>query len=190
MKMTQHQGLFGTVAKIMTDDVEKIEAEIKDLDLDYMRGLMSESEYNGRLADLKSRLEQSGGDPTKHPAAVSTAPTRALPSEELPKRVMTDPVTAVKKTIQNRRRIPIEAIAQESGVDAVNVTKILVDLIDGRELSGMVDHDAGDFVLGTGTGPTPKSIAACPFCRNELSRVAVKGETITCNMCRESFIVS
>jgi hypothetical protein len=174
----------------MTDDVEKIEAEIKDLDLDYMRGLMSEAEYNGKLADLKARLEQSGGDPTKHAAAVSTAPTRTLPTEAIPKRVMTDPVTAVKNTIQDRRRIPIEAIAQESGVDAVNVTKILVDLIDGRELSGMVDHDSGDFVLGTGTGPTPKSIAACPYCRNELGRVAVKGETITCNVCRESFIVS
>ena len=87
-------------------------------------------------------------------------------------------------------RISIERLSQDSGVSAHNVSKILGDLLDGRELSGRIDHDAGDFILGTGTGPAPKTIHGCPYCRTELERVAVKGETVTCSVCRESFIVS
>ena len=97
---------------------------------------------------------------------------------------------AVKAAVQSMRRISIERIAQEAGVSATNVANILHDLLDGRVLSGRIDHDAGDFILGTGTGPAPKTLHGCPYCRADLNRVAVKGETITCSVCRESFIVS
>ncbi len=166
-------------------DAESIEAAIKDLDLDYMRGLVSEDEYNSRLAKLKGELDLAGGETSGLVAA--RASLEAPPPS---KSIATDPVTAVKKTIQSMRRISIEKIAQESGVDAINVSRILNDLLDGRELSGRIDHDSGDFILGTGTGPAPKTIAACPYCRTVLERIAVKGETITCTMCKESFIVS
>jgi hypothetical protein len=88
------------------------------------------------------------------------------------------------------RKIGIERIAQDSGVPAHEVSKILNDLLDGREISGRVDHDSGDFILGTGSGPAPKTVHGCPYCRAELDRVAVKGETVTCNVCRQSFIIS
>ena len=167
--------------------IKRIEEAIKDLDLDYMRGLVSEDEYNKKMENLRQQLEAAGGTP---PPAISRTAKPASPAAGQPARkAMTDPVTAVKRTIQELRRIPIERIAQESGVDAVNVTKILTDLLDGRELSGRIDHDAGDFILGTGSGPPPKTIAICPYCRAELKRVAVRGETITCPICRESFIV-
>lgn len=169
-------------------DSEKLEAAIKDLDLDYMRGLLSDEEYNTKLEALRSQLQLLGGQPTGLAAARATL--EEPPSKTPQVKVRTDPVTAIKTTIQEFRRISIERIAQESGVPALQVTKILQDLLDGRELSGRVDHDAGDFILGTGTGPAPKTIAVCPFCRNDLNRIAVKGETVTCTMCRESFIVS
>ena len=167
------------------NEIKRIETAIKDLDLDYMRGLMSEEEYNRRTGELRAQLRAAGGVPTGlSEARESLTPTPAA------KPVMTDPVTAVKKTVQSMRRISIERIAQDSGVNAMNVTRILSDLLDGRELSGRIDHDAGDFILGTGTGPPPKTIGACPYCKGDLERIAVKGETITCTMCRESFIVS
>ncbi len=169
-------------------DAEKLEAAIKDLDLDYMRGLLSDDEYNSRLETLKAQLQLVGGQATGLAAARATL-DKAPPQEDLTK-ARTDPVTAVRNAVQSFRRISIERISQEAGVPAMQVTRILQDLLDGRELSGRVDHDAGDFILGTGTGPAPKTIAACPFCRHELNRIAVKGETITCTMCRESFIVS
>jgi hypothetical protein len=169
-------------------DAKKLEAAIKDLDLDYMRGLLSEEEYHKKLETLKAQLELAGGQTTGLAAARATL-EKTPPKEPLTK-ARTDPVTAVRSTIQGLRRISIERIAQDSGVPALQVSKILQDLLDGRELSGRVDHDAGDFILGTGTGPPPKTIAVCPFCRNELNRIAVRGETITCTMCRESFIVS
>jgi hypothetical protein len=166
------------------EDASTIEAAIKDLDFDYMRGLLSEEEYQRRLKNLQEKLQLAGGSPS------GLVHARAALQKTPEGRATIDPVTAVKRTIQNMRRISIEKIAQESGVNAVNVTRILSDLLDGRELSGRIDHDAGDFILGTGTGPPPKTIAVCPFCRMDLNRIAVKGETITCNMCRESFIVS
>jgi hypothetical protein len=165
-------------------DANRIEAAIKDLDLDYMRGLVSEEEYQRKLADLKSKLEvvsETGSGLVEARATLQAPPEKGL---------TVDPVSAVKQTIQKMRRISIERIAQESGVDAANAARILSDLLDGRELSGRIDYDAGDFILGTGTGPQPKTIAACPYCRKDLDRIAVKGETITCTMCRESFIVS
>ena len=70
------------------------------------------------------------------------------------------------------------------------VARILHDLLDGRELSGRIDHEAGDFILGTGTGPPPKTIAACPYCKADLNKIAVKGETVACSVCKESFIVT
>jgi hypothetical protein len=169
-------------------DSEKLEAAIKDLDLDYMRGLLSDEEYNTKLEALRSQLQLLGGQPTGLAAARATL--EEPPSKTPQVKARTDPVSAIKATVQGFRRISIERIAQESGVPALQVTKILQDLLDGRELSGRVDHDAGDFILGTGTGPAPKTIAVCPFCRNDLNRIAVKGETVTCTMCRESFIVS
>ncbi len=165
-------------------DADKIEAAIKDLDLDYMRGLVSEEEYQRNLADLKSKLEIIGTGTS------GLIEARAFLQSPPEKGLATNPVTAVKHAVQKMRRISIEKIAQESGVNAANVARILSDLLDGRELSGRIDRDAGDFILGTGTGPQPKTIAACPFCRKDLDRIAVKGETITCPMCRESFIVS
>jgi hypothetical protein len=176
------------------DEISAIESKIKDLDLDYMRGLVSEDEYNKRIADLKNQLEQAGGSPhaisTVHqiqPTELQTAKLQPPPSK---KKVTVDPVTAVKRTVEGMRRIALERIAQDSGVSILNVTKILSDLLDGRELSGRIDYDLGDFILGTGTGPAPKTIAICPFCRNDLKRIAMKGETVTCNMCKESFIIS
>lgn len=168
-----------------SDEIKKIEAAIKDMNLDYMRGLLSEEEYNRKINDLRAQLRDAGGVPS----GLSEA-REALTPTPAPKTAMTDPVTAVKKTVQAMRRVSIERIAQDSGVSAMNVTRILGDLLDGRELSGRIDHDAGDFILGTGTGPPPKTIGACPYCKSDLERIAVKGETITCTMCRESFIVS
>lgn len=173
--------------ELMSDpeEIKRIETAIKDLNLDYMRGLVSENEYNQRIAELRSNLLAAGGVPTDLAEA-----REALKSPPPPKPAMTDPVTAVKKTVQAMRRIPIERIAQDAGVSAMNVSRILSDLLDGRELSGRIDHDAGDFILGTGTGPPPKTINVCPYCKSDLNRIGVKGETITCTMCRESFIVS
>lgn len=178
----------------MNDEISRIESKIKDLDLDYMRGLVSEEDYNLKIASLREQLELAGGSfqeiPVVHqiqPSELQAAQLQPPPSQ---KPATVDPVTAVKRTVQGMRRIALEKIAQESGVSIMNVTKILGDLLDGRELSGRVDHDLGDFILGTGTGPAPKTIAVCPFCRNDLKRIAVKGETVTCNMCKESFIIS
>ena len=175
------------------DQIAQIEADIKNLDLDYMRGWIFEEDYNKRLAELKSQCEGAGGDLS----SLSSATELPAQTIELPKlkptpgkKAMVDPVTAVKRTVQAMRRLSIERIAQDAGVSAPNVAKILNDLLDGRTLSGRIDHDAGDFILGTGTGPPPKTIAVCPFCRNDLKRIAVKGETVTCTMCRESFIIS
>ncbi|MBE0527295.1 hypothetical protein E4H12_12660 [Candidatus Thorarchaeota archaeon] len=176
------------------DEITKLEIAIKDLDLDYMRGWVSEEEYRTKMDALRASLIKAGGTPSL------ATPTPRIEAAELQSAILhppriektatVDPVTAVKRTVQSMRRISIERISQDSGVTAHNVTKILGDLLDGRELSGRVDHDAGDFILGTGTGPSPKTIHGCPYCRTELERVAVKGETVTCSVCRESFIVS
>ncbi len=176
------------------DKISSIESKIKDLDLDYMRGLVSVEEYTRQITDLTNELEQAGGSTQEissvhkiQPTELQTAKLEPPPSQ---KQVTVDPVTAVKRTVEGMGRLALERIAQESGVSIINVTKILSDLLDGRELSGRIDHDMGDFILGTGTGPPPKTIAVCPFCRNDLKRIAVKGETVTCSMCRESFIIS
>jgi hypothetical protein len=177
------------------DEISALQSKIKDLDLDYMRGLLSEEEYNRQIGSLKEQLEQAGGSVQEmssvhkiEPIEIQAAKLEPPPLPEKPATV--DPVTSVKRTVQGMRRLALEKIAQESGVSILNVTKILSDLLDGRELSGRIDHDMGDFILGTGTGPPPKTIAVCPFCRNDLKRIAVKGETVTCTMCRESFIIS
>ena len=137
---------------------------------------------------------EAGGTPVSAtPAPIIEAAelqTAKLHPPPVENRATVDPVTAVKRAVQSMRRISLEKISQDSGVSMLNVTKILGDLLDGRELSGRIDHDAGDFILGTGTGPSPKTIHGCPYCRTELERVAVKGETVTCSVCRESFIVS
>ncbi|MFW9768029.1 MAG: hypothetical protein ACFFF9_13935 [Candidatus Thorarchaeota archaeon] len=176
------------------DEISTIRAKIKDLDFDYMRGLVSEEEYNQQMADLKQKLELAGGSIQEvspvHKIEPEELQTAKLEPPPTTKPATVDPVTSVKRTVEGMRRISLERIAQESGVSILNVTKILNDLLDGRELSGRVDHDMGDFILGTGTGPAPKTIAVCPFCRNDLKRIAVKGETVTCNMCRESFIIT
>ncbi|MHA1138316.1 MAG: PCI domain-containing protein [Candidatus Thorarchaeota archaeon] len=174
------------------NEITTLEAAIKDLDLDYMRGWVSEDEYQTKMEGLRTKLIAAGGTP---PAPVPKIEASEIQSARLhpppvEKTATVDPVTAVKRTVQSMRRISIERLAQDSGVSAHNVTKILGDLLDGRELSGRIDHDAGDFILGTGTGPAPKTIHGCPYCRTELERVAVKGETVTCSVCRESFIVS
>jgi len=176
------------------DELTKIEAAIKDLDLDYMRGWVSEDEYRTKMANLQQQLKEAGGGVQESPIASRIEPTDLQAAKLHPppveKKATVDPVTAVKRAVQSMRKISIERISQESGVSAHNVTKILGDLLDGRELSGRVDHDSGDFILGTGTGPAPKTIHGCPYCRTELERVAVKGETVTCSVCRESFIVT
>ena len=176
------------------DEITRLETAIKDLDLDYMRGLVSEDEYRTRMEGLKASLVQVGGSlaavPQTPKIEAAELQSTKLHPPQVEKRATVDPVTAVKRAVQSMRRIPIERISQESGVAAHNVTKILGDLLDGRELSGRIDHDAGDFILGTGTGPAPKTVHGCPYCRTELERVAVKGETVTCSVCRESFIVS
>ncbi len=175
------------------DEITRIEIAIKDLDLDYMRGLVSEEDYKVKMETLKANLIAAGGTPSPTPTPrieateLQSAKLHPRPDE---RKATVDPVTAVRRTVQSMRRISIERISQESGVSAPNVTKILGDLLDGRELSGRIDHDAGDFILGTGTGPAPKTVHGCPYCRTELERVAVKGETVTCTVCRESFIVS
>ena len=43
------------------DEISAIESKIKDLDLDYMRGLVSEEDYNRQIADLRTQLESAGG---------------------------------------------------------------------------------------------------------------------------------
>jgi hypothetical protein len=176
----------------MSDEIREVEVAIKDLDLDYMRGLVSEDEYKLKMTQLRTKLEAVGGEPEALSAVAASDDTASekTVAGQPSKTSTTDPVTAVKTVIHSLRRIPIERIAQESGVSALNVARILSDLLDGRELSGRVDHDAGDFILGTGTGPAPKSISACPYCKNEQKRVAVRGETVTCGVCKESFIVS
>jgi hypothetical protein len=176
------------------DEISSIESKIKDLDLDYMRGLVSVEEYTRQITDLTNELEQAGGSTqgvsSVHKIQSSELQTAQLEPPPSQKQVTVDPVTAVKRTVEGMRRLALERIAQESGISIMNVTKILSDLLDGRDLSGRIDHDMGDFILGTGTGPAPKTIAVCPFCRKDLKRIAVKGETVTCNICRESFIIS
>ena len=175
------------------EEIERIETAIKDLDLDYMRGWISEEEYNQKMSSLKAELEAAGGKPPE-PAPPRKISQLEVVGQELhpppEKKAMVDPVTAVKRAVQAMRKIGIERIAQESGVPAHEVAKILNDLLDGREISGRVDYDSGDFILGTGSGPAPKTVHGCPYCRAELNRVAVKGETVTCNVCRQSFIIS
>jgi hypothetical protein len=178
----------------LNDEITKIESQIKDLDLDYMRGLVSEEEYGKRVAELKQQLEQAGGSVQDMSSVQKIKPSELQATQLQPppieKKATVDPVTAVKRAVESMRRLALERIAQEAGVSIMNVTKILNDLLDGRELSGRIDHDRGDFILGTGTGPPPKTVAVCPFCRNDLKRIAVKGETVTCTMCKESFIIS
>ncbi|MGV9102755.1 MAG: PCI domain-containing protein [Candidatus Thorarchaeota archaeon] len=180
----------------MTDSssVEHIQRKISDLDLDYMRGLVSEEEYNSRMEKLQQELEKAGGKPSGLSAArEAEAPLRPHPETEPTKQkgeITTDSVTAVKRTVQKFRRISIERIAQEAGVSAINTAKILTDLLDGRELSGRIDREGGDLLLGTGSGPAPKNIVVCPFCGRKMEKIAVRGEEVTCNMCRESFIIS
>ncbi len=179
-----------------SSEVTKIESQIKNLDLDYMRGLVSEEEYNKKLTELKQLLAQAGGSPQDVTSVqrievdATELQSAKLQPPPIEKKATVDPVSAVKRTVEGMRRLALERIAQEAGVSTMNVTKILTDLLDGRELSGRIDHDRGDFILGTGTGPAPKTIAVCPFCRNDLKRIAVKGETVTCTMCKESFIIS
>lgn len=179
---------------VSDQDRDELTKQIRDLDLDYMRGWISEEDYKARIADLKASLAEIGGEEGDISSiSVSTPQTQPSPPAGTPagrKEGTVDPVTAIRRTIQAMRRLPIERIAQESGVDAINTTKIISDLLDGRELSGRIDHDSGDFILGTGTGPAPKTIAACPYCKSELERIAVRGETINCPVCNESFIVS
>jgi hypothetical protein len=177
-----------------SDEITRLESAIKDLDLDYMRGWVSEEEYTTKIAKLRQQLKEAGGVVQEPQAAQRIEPSDLKAAKLHPppaeKKAMVDPVTAVKRTVQSMRKISIERISQESGVAALNVTKILGDLLDGREISGRIDYDSGDFILGTGTGPAPKTIHGCPYCRADLDRVAVKGETITCSVCRESFIVT
>jgi hypothetical protein len=177
-----------------SDEITRLESAIKDLDLDYMRGWVSEEEYTTKIAKLRQQLKEAGGVVQEPQAAQRIEPSDLKAAKLHPppaeKKAMVDPVTAVKRTVQSMRKISIERISQESGVAALNVTKILGDLLDGREISGRIDYDSGDFILGTGTGPAPKTINGCPYCRADLDRVAVKGETITCSVCRESFIVT
>lgn len=173
------------------DETRELEAAIRDLDLDYMRGLVTEEEYGKRMADLRAKMTQAAEAP-KQVAPVPRVAVSELQSVRLrppEKKAIVDPVTAVKKTVESFRRIPIERIAQEAGVPTHEASRILADLLDGRDLSGRIDHDSGDFILGTGTGPAPKTIAVCPYCSHELKRIAVKGETMTCSMCRESFVI-
>jgi len=178
----------------LNEEITKIESQIKDLDLDYMRGLVSEEEYNRKMANLKQQLEQVGGS-TQTVSSVQRIESKELQATKLhpppvEKRATVDPVTAVKRAVEGMRRLALERIAQEAGVSTMNATQILSDLLDGRELSGRIDHERGDFILGTGSGPPPKTIAVCPYCKNDLKRIAVKGETVTCTMCKESFIIS
>jgi len=174
------------------NEITNLEAAIKDLDLDYMRGWVSEDDYQTKMDVLRTKLIAAGGTPPTPTPKIEASEIQSarLHSPPVSKPSTVDPVTAVKRTVQSMRRISIERLSQDSGVSAHNVSKILGDLLDGRELSGRIDHDAGDFILGTGTGPAPKTIHGCPYCRTELERVAVKGETVTCSVCRESFIVS
>jgi hypothetical protein len=173
-------------------EITKLEAAIKDLDFDYMRGWVSDEEYQSKMGELRTKLVAAGGIPSTPTPKIDASEIQSARLQPRPveRTATVDPVTAVKRTVQSFRRVSIERISQDSGVSALNVTKILGDLLDGRELSGRIDHDAGDFILGTGTGPAPKTIHGCPYCRTELERVAVKGETVTCSVCRESFIVS
>ncbi len=176
------------------DDVKKIRDAIRDLDLDYMKGWVTEEDYKTKMADLKVKLEAAGGS-TVDVVSASKIDASELQGAQLQprppeKKAMVDPVTAVKRAVQSMRKISLERIAQEAGVQAMEVSKILADLLDGREISGRLDYDSGDFILGTGTGPPPKTVHGCPYCRADIDRVAVKGETVTCNVCRESFIVS
>ncbi len=176
------------------NEVAELESAIKDLDLDYMRGWVSEDEYRSRIASLRQQLKNVGEPvlatpPAKRIVASELQSARLYPPT-VQKKATVDPVTAVQRTVQSMRKIPIERISQESGVPQHIAIKILGDLLDGREISGRIDHDSGDLILGTGTGPAPKTIHGCPYCRTDLERVAVKGETVTCSVCRESFIVT
>jgi len=110
------------------DEIAKLETAIKDLDLDYMRGWVSEDDYKSKLDGLKSSLIAAGGTPPAAPTPkieVSELQTAKLHPPQIEKTATVDPVTAVKRIVQSMRRLPIERISQESGVSALNVTKIL-----------------------------------------------------------------
>lgn len=174
--------------------VEEIQSKISNLDLDYMRGLVSEEEYSSKMKELQKKLEQAGGKPSGLSVAQKAKASLRPPPEKEPVeqkgQATTDPVTAVKRAVQKFRRIPIERIAQEAGVPTINTARILTDLLDGQGLSGRLDRERGDLLLGTGSGPAPKNIVVCPFCGRKMDKIAVRGETITCNMCQESFVIS
>jgi hypothetical protein len=98
------------------DEISTIESKIKDLDLDYMRGLVSEAEYNKRIADLKAQLEQAGGTVREislvhkiQPTELQTAKLQPPPTQ---KQATVDPVTSVKRTVEGMRRLALEKIAQ------------------------------------------------------------------------------
>jgi hypothetical protein len=78
------------------NEIKKIETAIKELDLDYMRGLLSEEEYNRQIGDLRAQLREAGGVLT----GLSEAREALTPAPSV-KPAMTDPVTAVKTSEDN-----------------------------------------------------------------------------------------
>ncbi len=55
------------------DEIANLEAAIKDLDLDYMRGWVSEEEYQTKMNGLKSSLITAGGTPPASPGIAMPA---------------------------------------------------------------------------------------------------------------------
>ena len=54
------------------DEISRLETAIKDLDLDYMRGLVSEDEYRTKMDALRASLVKAGGTPAAIPQTPST----------------------------------------------------------------------------------------------------------------------
>ena len=113
------------------NEITKLEVAIKDLELDYMRGWVSEEEYKSKMDTLRASLIAAGGTPAEPTPRIEAAElqTAKLHPPPVEKVATVDPVTAVKRAVQSMRRISIERISQESGVSAHNVTKILGDLL-------------------------------------------------------------
>jgi hypothetical protein len=96
----------------------------------------------------------------------------------------------IPESIQDSRRIPIEQIAQMREWTCLRWLESYTTFVMVDSCPVGIDREAGDFILGTGTGPPPKTIAVCPYCKADLNKIAVKGETVTCSICKESFIIS
>ena len=67
------------------EKIRRIQAEIKDLDLDFMRGLISPNEYNEKAKTLIIQFVEAGGMITGFVGDLSSTPPAAINSSWRPR---------------------------------------------------------------------------------------------------------